>query len=308
MNSKSTEEPSTAVSQDCRRIDGLADQVNRLKEEVRKQKRPWYKRASDILSLLAILVTAAIGMSHWSQLQQSAGVEERRHLSAIFNEIGSVHLQMTQVLALPVPYHQKEFAGYALQNQLLTLLRDADRIASKFDDDLTELERAVLAAAFAQIDDLDRAERYMSGFLKTNTSPLYQAIGYRSFANMSVRKGPKHFKKAHDNYAKAIEVLKNMDSLSAGVERANVHSMNARLYLADHRPSFAKESLEKAWQAILGLPCMERFELIVAEIRRYSLIVEVKEPSEFLKTCVFYQKEREGTKDRKLPMPSAAGG
>lgn len=299
MNSKSTEEPSTAVSQDNRRIDGLADQVNRLEEEVRKQKRPWYKRSSDILSLLAILVTAVIGMSHCSQLQQSAGFAERKHLSAIFNEIGSVHLQMAKVLALSVPYHQKEFAGYALQNQLLTLLQNADRIASKFDDDLTELERAVLGAAFAQSEDLDRAERYMSGFLKTNTNTLYQAMGYQSLATMSVQKGPKHFDKAHRNYAKAIEVLKNMDSLSAGVERAKTHFMNTRLYIAEHRPSLAKESLEKAWQAILGLPCMEGFELTVAEIRRYSSIVKVQEPSEFLKTCAFYQKEREGTKDSK---------
>ena len=274
-------------------MDWLTDRLNRLEGKVHEQNRPWYRRASDIFALLAIIVAAlSVIIALWSQREQSAG-EERRHLSAIFNEIGSVNVEMARLLALPVPDHQKEFAGYALRNQLWTLLQDADRLATTFGDKLSAMERAVLAANFAQIEDLDRAESYLSGLLETEesqeskVSKFQKAVGYRSLANLLILKGRGHFKEAHKNYENAIEALEGLNTVSAERERANIHLMQARLYIAEHRLDYAQESLKKVWQTILQLPCIEAVVPIVNATRRYFSIVGGQEPSGHSDTCVF---------------------
>ena len=201
------------------------DRLERLERKLAGQQRPWYKRASDVFSLLAVAIAAlSVVISSVSQREQTSG-EDRRHLSAIFNEIGSVNAEMAKLLALPIREDQKEFAGYALNNQLWTLLQDADRLAEKLENELGPLELAVLGANFAQIADLDRAERYITEFLQTDVSQVQRATAYRSLANLIVLKGKGHFGMAHDNFRKAIAALKGTTSLHAGRELANIHIM-----------------------------------------------------------------------------------
>ena len=264
----------------------VEDRLERLERDLARQRRPWYKRASDVFSLLAVAIAAvSVVISSASQREQATG-EDRRHLSAIFNEIRSVNAEMAKLLALPIPENQKEFAGYALNNQLWVLLRDADSLAKKFESELEPLELAVLGAGFAQISDLDGAERYLDALLQADVSPIQQATGYRSLANLIILKGKGHFGMAHANYRKAIAALEGTTSLHAGRELANIHIMQARLNIAEHKFDDARTSLGKAWAAIRALPCMEDLAYLAATVRRYTKVIQAPElpPSE---PCVF---------------------
>ena len=107
----------------------VEDRLERLELGVAKQKRPWYRRASDVFSLSAVTIAAvSVIVSFVSQREQLAD-EDRRHLSTIFGEIGSVNSEKAKLIALPIHDNQKEFAEYALNNQLVTLLQDADSLA-----------------------------------------------------------------------------------------------------------------------------------------------------------------------------------
>ena len=78
-----------------------------MNERAVEKKRPWYGRSTEILSCLAIAVaSASIGLSLWSDQEQSAG-EERRHLSSIFSEIGAANAEMAKIMALPLPIATK---------------------------------------------------------------------------------------------------------------------------------------------------------------------------------------------------------
>ena len=264
----------------------VVDRLERLEREFAKQKRPWYKRAPDVFSLLAVAVaTVSVLMSSVSQREQTAA-EERRHLSAIFNDIGSVNVEMAKLIALPIRDDQKEFAGYALNNQLWTLLEDADRLAKKFENELKPLELAILGASFGQMSDLDRAERYLAGLLKADVSPMQQAVAHRSLANLIVLKGKGHFGTAHENYRKAIAALEGATSLHAGRELVNIHILQARLNIAEHKLDDARTSLDKAWATIRALPCSEDLEYMAKAVRRYAKVVQVREPPPS-EPCVF---------------------
>ena len=264
----------------------VEDRLGRLERALPKQQRPWYKRASDVLSLLAVAIAAlSVIISLVSQREQAVS-EDRRRLSAIFNEIGSVNAEMAKLLALPITENQKEFAGYALNNQLWTLLQDADRLAGKFENELGPLELAVLGANFAQVADLDRAERYLAHWLQADVSPIQRAAAYRTLANLIVLKGKGHFGTAHDNYRKAVAVLERTTSLHAGRELANIHIMQARLNIAEHKLDDARTSLDKAWSAIRALPCMENLAHVAEAARRYAKVIQAPEPPPS-EPCVF---------------------
>ena len=153
---------------------------------------------------------------------------------------------------MPIGESQKEFAKYALNNQLWKLLHDADRLAEKFKNELEPLELLVLGAGFAQISELDRAERHIAEFLQADVGPVQRAAAYRSLANLIVLKGKGHFGAAHDNFRKAIAALKGTTSVYAGRELANIHIMQARLNIAEYKFDDARTSLDKAWSAIRG--------------------------------------------------------
>ena len=264
----------------------VEDRLGRLERKLPEQQRTWYKRASDVFSLLAIVIAAfSVVISLVSQREQAAS-EDRRHLSAIFNEIGSVNAEMARLLALPLREDQKEFAGYALTNQLWTLLQDADRLADKFENTLRPLELAVLGANFAQIPDFERAEYYTAEFLQAAMSPVQRAKAYRSLANIIVLKGKEHFATAHENFRKAIAALKGTTSLHAGRELANIHIMQARINIAEHKFDDARTSLDKAWSAIRVLPCMEDLAYMADAVRRYAKVIQASE-SPPIEPCVF---------------------
>lgn len=271
----------------------IEERLDRLERERSDRHRPWYKRASDVFSLLAVGIAAvSIVISSISQSEQAAG-EDRRHLSAIFNEVGSVNAEMARLLALPIGESQKEFARYALSNQLWTLLQDADRLAEKFKNELKPLELLVLGAGFAQISELERAERHIAEFLQAEASPVQRAAAYRSLAGIIVMKGRGHFGAAHDNFRKAIAALGGMTSVHAGRERANIHILQARIHIAEHKFDDARTSLDKAWSAIRALPCMEDLAYLVEAVRRYAKVIQAPEPQPS-EPCVFIDGPSQG--------------
>ena len=264
----------------------VEERLGRLERALPEQQRPWYKRASDVFSLLAVTIAAiSVLISLTSQREQVVS-EDRRHLSTIFNEIGSVNAEMAKLLALPISDKQKEFAGVALNNQLWTLLQDADRLAGKFQNELGPLELAILGANFAHLSDLDRAEHYLAGWLQADVSPIQRAMAHRTLANFIVLKGKEHFGKAHENYRKAVAVLEGTTSLHAGRELANIHIMQARLNIAEHNFDDARTSLDKAWAAIRAQPCMEDLTVMADVVRRYAKVVQAPEPQPS-EPCVF---------------------
>ena len=219
------------------------------------------------------------------QRQQIAG-EDRRQLSAIFNELGSVNAEMAKLVALPISEHEREFASYALHNQLLTLVEEADDLARRFEHELGPLELAVLGAHFAQVSDLDRAMEYLERLTDGDLGPLYRALGYRSLGNVIVLKGKQHFAEAHENYRKAIASLQGMTSLAAGRELVNIHVMRARLSIAEHKLEDARSILGEAWSIMRALPCTEELANWANTVRRYAEMVQSPEPLPS-EPCVF---------------------
>ena len=271
----------------------IEDRLAHLERDLTKQQRPWYKRASDVFSLIAVTVAAMSVVISLVLHREQIAIEDRKHLSAIFNEIGSVNAEMAKLLSLPIHENQKEFAGYALNNQLFTLLQDADRLVKKFKFELEPLELAVLGVNFAQVSDLDRAEHYLASLLQADASPIQKAAGYRSLANIIILKGKGHFRKAHENYVKAIAALEGTTSLHAGRELANIHVLQARLNIAEHKFDDARAGLSKAWAAIRALPCIEDLTYLAAAVRRYAKVVQAPEPPPS-EPCVFIDSPSQG--------------
>lgn len=264
----------------------VVDRLDRLERDFSAKQRPWYRRASDLFSLVAVIVAASsVVFSLLYQRQQIAG-EERRQLSAVFNELGSVNAEMAKLVALPIGEHEREFASYALYNQLLTLVEEADDLAQRFEHELGPLELAVLGAHFAQVSDLDRATEYLERLTDDDLGPLHKASGYRSLGNVIVLKGKQHFAEARENYRKAIASLREMTSVAAGRELVSIHIMRARLSIAEHKLDDARSILGEAWSALRALPCTEDQAYWAAAIRRYAQMVQSPEPPPS-EPCVF---------------------
>lgn len=266
----------------------LEDRLIRLEQASEDQKRqPWYRRASDVFSLLAVVAAvASVGISLWSQKEQSIG-DDRRRLSAIFNEIGSVNAEMAKLAALPLPDAQKEHAGYGLQNQLVALLKDAGRLAAKFPDDLSELEKAALGAGFSQVADTEQAEFYYSDLIKSEVAPYHRAVGLRSLANLVFTKGKKHFEIVNIYYNEAINVLAGLESLHAGLERTNIYLLLARFNIARHQTDQAADNLVLAMDNLRALPCIDTLGQYAGMIRQYAGLIGFQAPVFQAESCPF---------------------
>ena len=149
-----------------------------------------------------------------------------------------------------------QIADYArvFGNRRVALLAEADRLINSLGIRAPTSQLAVLAAAYAQNADYEKAERYFRMVVEGTSPAVMQIAGWKSLGILYFNRGPAYYGKARDAFESGERISPNSQDLGYINSLLSLYQARAEFELSSPEPQIFLETTIKVRTLIASVP------------------------------------------------------
>jgi tetratricopeptide (TPR) repeat protein len=225
----------------------IRDQVDLLQTSTSEPKRPWYREAATVISVVALLVSAASAI--FTEMGQKAEEvrAKKEELRTALTKVIELREDFTNRVVSMTDPRMQEAAGALINSKRQIYLQSAAAAGHDIADHMHSSEYNVLAWESLYDSNFAQAEQYFKKAVDAARSDLDQIISRRSLAVFYYNPGPKlDLEQGRAQFEKAAQVLKKpTDAYSMYTQGLTYEQWG----LAELRHGFRTEGEHKIGQA-----------------------------------------------------------
>jgi hypothetical protein len=187
----------------------LADEVRDLLRIARLQK-PWWRDYSLLVALLAFALSLIVAViSTWTSDRKDIH-EQQAQLSSIVQNLNNITLKQAELITTNQGKDYSNISGLInlLNAQHLTLLHNADDVASRLGNDVTATELIEIAVGLEGQGNLSEAHRLLSTAVNVATTPTEEALALRTLGTLEIASAtsPKMMEEGDSRFKRALQL------------------------------------------------------------------------------------------------------
>ncbi|MFQ5799963.1 MAG: hypothetical protein ACE5H0_14900 [Bacteroidota bacterium] len=233
----------------------LRDQVDDLQIATSEGKKPWYRQATTLISLLALLLSGFAG--YYSQKAQRAEEirSKKEELRKTVAAVVELREDFQQRIARMTDLREQESAALLWNNKRLIHLEFAEFLATQIPNLVSSSEYLVLAYEREVDSNFTRAKRHYEMAVKAGSTALSKVNALRALGQIYFRQGPlQDFEKGREYFRKAAELLANPPDPYLVYSQGWTYQQWAFAELRNRNWDEGREKIERARAYYLGLP------------------------------------------------------
>ena len=187
--------------------DHILARLNHVENSIHKQNRPWYRVHSNLISILAIFVTAGIFLSS----QMETRFQKAQRFSQILDEISALANEEIEIYQKKdMPPNFRISASMMIANRRAALINQADRLREN--RNISNLDLVLLTPAYTSIGRYDQAEDILLNFARDEKEQLALRItAWRSLIALYSNLGPERINDAKEAAENGLKLIKDCD-------------------------------------------------------------------------------------------------
>ena len=155
--------------------------------------------------------------------------------------------------------------GRAFGNRRVALLAEADRLINNLGIRAPTSQLLVLATAYAQNADYDKAEGYFRMIVEGTSRAVMQIAGWKSLGILYFNRGPAYYGKARDAFESGERISPNSQDLGYINSLLSLYQARAEFELSSPTPQFFLDTTIKARTLIASVPCAASHAILGAQ-------------------------------------------
>ena len=191
-----------------RQLRALDERVDRLQATLEERRRPWYRRFSDVVSVIALaLAVAGVLYGHRAKSAEDLRLK-REELRGALAQLVALRAEIFDRLTSGEEAKERRAVSQMLNAKRLIYLEAAESLASEFPEQVSSAEYNVLANEAAMDARFDQAERYFARAVRASRGGVARAVALRTLAVFYLGPGPlRSFEKGRRHFQEAVDVL-----------------------------------------------------------------------------------------------------
>lgn len=185
----------------------LKREVDSLQIQLLSTSKPWYKQASTLISLFALIFSSGTSLISWQRVAEQDRQSWKQELRGLIIELVTLPLKGAE---LNEKYkNQKLLLGSVssvLNQQSLILADQASVVVQKIPDLVTAQEYLALAGAFHNGGQLERAKAMRDRAIERSSNPIETITALRQLGGMAFQRGDLAGGRTH--FQEALNVFK----------------------------------------------------------------------------------------------------
>ena len=246
--------------------DDLLHRVRRLETEIDREHRPWFRRPSNFISVIALV--ASLGVSAYTVYKDFIAATERKA-----QELAKITQQLTEVDEMQLRVYltglntgdpassQEYFRTQArlqitFNNRRAVLLDKAEVLRQELGKRVSAVELAIIGVGHQQQQDYQKAISYYETLTDPKESEYYQVSAWRSLAGIFFLLGDDTWERGRESFQRAIDIMEAQSTATSLPWQAALHEEWALFEIQGEQYDLAFDQLVMARDKFRQLACL----------------------------------------------------
>ena len=208
-NENSDHHTGDGENRDNRSMERVLERLGQVEQELAKYSRPWLRTPSNIISIIAVVVSISIFSITYLSGKKETQFQKLQQISQIIDQISALTRKEAELYRTSQTHFERVGKSTAIANSRMALINQVDRLLSDVDkNSVSRSDLALLSSAYASVGRYKLAKKYLLNLAKEEGEPLaWRVMAWRSIVGLYGYLGFEHVEDAKKAAKQGLKLI-----------------------------------------------------------------------------------------------------